>query len=242
MLKLSDTSGIMDTLSKYFSDKYESNNFFIYGSYAEYNHGFFVEPKDIDIVLYDVSQSNIEYDKEIYINIPYIPVPINLKAMFVDVIIDEAKRLEPKFFTMSFPTMQYELYTIIEILLDDKQKSEVRHCISNYSSKAYSKGKKKLTVEEDYDEYLGLKNLYHAFKFPLNAIWHYGTCNSLCDIEFMKLKDMWYLHDIRKLIWDTYTTSTGTKEERFKKLDIIIKPFYNTLMTRFRKQFPKDIK
>lgn len=121
------------------------------------------------------------------------------------------------------------------------QKHEIRKCISNFSAQAYNKGKKKLIVENDYNEYLGLKNIYHAFQFITDAKWYFHDGNLMCDMAFRKDFEIWELYDIRNKIFTTYQNSTGTLEERWKVLDSVMKPLYNAYMTDFRKLFPKEI-
>lgn len=228
---------LLNILKVHFLTNYNTTSFFIYGSYAELRKDFLLTPKDIDVILIDAS--NIEHGKEIIINIPEIDLPINICSKSIEEVKKDALNLEPKFFSTIFPSGSYELFCVLSDSMDMKTPKEIRHAISNFSSSAYNKGKKKLIVEEDYDEYLGLKNLYHAFKFVVYAMNYYDDINYASSFVDPKYYEIWYLNDIRKLIFNTYASSTGTNEERFKAVDIVIRPLYNALMTKFRKKFPK---
>lgn len=229
----------MGIISKYIDENYRTSIFFIYGSVAEYNRGYFVEPKDVDIIVVDGVSNN---GKEFEVQIPGIPIPVNIKILKMSEVIDEAKSLDPKYLCATYPVGSYEIYSTINDKLDFRAISTIRSSISYYSSAAYNKGKKKLTIEKDYNEYLGLKNILHAFKFPMQAIEYYKNDSDSSGSRALKnLGLVWYITDIRDLIFSTYASSTGTLEERFKTLDAVMKPLYNALMTEFRKIFPKEV-
>lgn len=215
----------------------DSAEFVIYGSFMEAKNGFLVDPKDIDVALvnyYGLSET-------IRVKIPNFDIPLEITPMYTADFIKELEELEPKYF--NFHASSIGLHSMIYDELDKKRGWEVRSQISSITSKAYNKGKKKLIVENDYDEYLGLKNLYHAFKFPVNAIWYYFNLDNgdIDTLTTIKHNHVWYLKDIHDIIFDTYNNSTGTLEERWKTLDAVIKPRYNKLMTDFRIRFPKKV-
>lgn len=234
-----DIKHILTTLEKFLLDEYDVNVYIMYGSFAEYRYGLFTEPKDIDINVFGMNGCTEPFE----VHIPGIPIPVSITPMTFSDFDREIDAFEPKYFVYwnhSLETSQYIRNRLYQMHYDTKPE-HIRKCVSSFSSKAYNKGKKKLIVKDDYDEYLGLKNLYHAFKFARLAIDTFGS-NKPFDISFAlmnKHRLMWDLKDTYDLIFDTYHNSTGTLEERFKHLDNIIKPRYNALMTEFRKYFPK---
>lgn len=229
---------ISQLIRNYIIDTFNTSEYLIYGSFAEYRSGYIVHPQDIDII---VTGSKIKVPDNYSVLISGVPIPLQINTMDKPEVFAEVERLEPKYLDVIYPASGFGLYSVIEDILDKKTKAEIRSAISSISSKAYNKGKKKLTVEGDIDEYLGLKNIYHAFKFVHYAMRRLSPLPH-SDTQFMKDKDIMEMYDIKRLILDTYNNSTGTLEERWKTLDTVIKPLYNTYMTEFRKVFPKEIK
>lgn len=185
----------------------------IYGSLIEAKIGLNVEVNDIDVMVFDNDKSKYRYDSAIKYEINWVTL---------DDIIHEIYN-EPKMLLCE-STLNIEPYF---------DKSKVRSSVSNVCSKAYNKGKKKLITESDYDEYLGLKNLYHAMKFPYFAKWKFINNNTYPP------EDIEYLNDIRSKIFSTYKSSTGTLDERFEAVNSWLKPEFNKTMTEFRINFPK---
>lgn len=233
-----DVSRINRLIHRYMIDNFNTSEYLIYGSFSEYRSGYIVYPQDIDLI---VTGSKIQVPENYSVLVNGIPIPLQINTMDKIDVFMEVERLEPKYLDIIYPVSGYGLYSVIEDILDRKTKAEIRSAISSISSKAYNKGKKKLTIEGDIDEYLGLKNIYHAFKFVHNAMRRLSPLPH-SDTQFLKDKDIMEMYDIKRLIWDTYNNSTGTLEERWKTLDTVIKPLYNTYMTQFRKVFPKEIK
>ncbi len=185
----------------------------IYGSVVERSIGLIHKPKDIDVMVnyggdsatyYGLMPTEIQYDVDM--------------EMLMNEIYNEPKML------LAVCNIDLEPYFDI---------TKVRSSVSNVCSKAYNKGKKKLIVSTDYNEYLGLKNLYHSMKFPFFAKWKF------IDKKYPQ-EDIDYLNDIYKRIFSTYENSTGTLEERFESVNSWLKPEFNKVMTEFRKNFPKE--
>lgn len=221
---------VLDKISEYFSE-IGFHNQVIYGSYIERMHGFEVEPNDIDVTIVVDGEPPEPRHKTFYLG--FVDIPINVEYMKRESFEAELNSMQPKYFMC---TSTVGLAKDIDIAFKKKEVHEIRSCISSITSKAFDKGKKKLTVEDDYDEVLGLKNLYHAFKFPYYAYWFYGEVS-----EDLKKHDVIDLNRIRSEIYETYQDSTGTHEERCAKLLEIIKPQHNALMTEFRTIFPKKV-
>lgn len=233
-----DVSRILRIIHQYVLDNFKTSEYVIYGSFSEYKSGYIVVPHDIDII---VVSSTITVPDNHSVLVRGIPIPLQISTMTKDELYMDVERLEPKYLDLIYPVSGYSLYSVMEDILDKKTKAEIRSAISSISSKAYNKGKKKLTVEGDIDEYLGLKNIYHAFKFVHMAMRRFAPLPH-SDTQFLKDKDIMEMYDIKRLIWDTYYNSTGTLDESWKTLDSVIKPLYNAYMTEFRKAFPKEIK
>lgn len=219
---------VLDKISEYFSEL-NFHNQVVYGSFIERMHGFEVEPNDIDVTIVVDGEPPEPRHKTFYLG--FTELPINVEFMKRESFEAELNSMQPKYFMC---TATAGLAKDIDMAFKKKELHEVRSCISSITSKAFDKGKKKLTVEDDYDEVLGLKNLYHAFKFPL-----YVTCFYFEDED--KEYGIKVLNDVHKLIYSVYSTSTGTYEERCAKLLEIIKPMHNALMTEFRLRFPKKV-
>ncbi|WNA15819.1 hypothetical protein XaC1_176 [Xanthomonas phage XaC1] len=186
----------------------------VYGSLIEGSIGLNVEVKDIDVMV---------LHNEKPLTSPSSPVPYELQYVTLDDIIHEIHN-EPKMLLVK-SNLDIEPYF---------DRSLVRSSVSNVCSKAYNKGKKKLIVADDYDEYLGLKNLYHAMKFPYFAKWKFIDNNTYPQ------EDIDFLNDTRNKIFSSYKESTGTLEERFEAVNSWLKPLFNSVMTDFRKNFPKE--
>lgn len=185
----------------------------IYGSVVERSIGLIHKPRDIDVMTNNEGSQGVLYG--------LIPIEVQYD-MDMEKLMHEIYN-EPK---MLLAVCNVDIEPYFDI-------TKVRSSVSNVCSKAYNKGKKKLTISTDYDEYLGLKNLYHAMKFPYFAKWKF------IDKKYPQ-EDIDYLNDIYVRIFDTYKNSTGTLEERFEAVNSWLKPEFNKTMTEFRKHFPKD--
>ncbi|EBS4516721.1 hypothetical protein DQT32_04835 [Salmonella enterica subsp. enterica serovar Braenderup] len=221
---------VLDQIHEYF---YELNfhNQVIYGSFIERMHGFNVEPNDIDVTIVVDGEPPEPRHKTFYLG--FTDLPINVEFMKRESFEAELNTMQPKYFMCTATT---GLAKDIDMAFKKKELHEVRSCISSIVSKAFDKGKKKLTVEDDYDEVLGLKNMYHAFKFIFYAKWFYYP-----DASQPKELEIEYLNDIRKNIYELYENSTGTLDERCQKVLNYAKSLLNAEMTGFRILFPKKV-
>lgn len=220
---------VLDKIFEYFQEL-NYNNVLIYGSYVEIFSGFDFEPNDIDVMIVVDDEPPEPRHKTFYLN-SITSLPINVEFMKRTSFKLELNSLQPKYFNCKTTAA---LQKDIDFSLSSKLPHEIRSCISSISSKAFDKGKKKLTVDEDFDEVLGLKNILHAFKFPLYAKWYYVD-------DSTKQFEIQTLNSLRVLIKEIYDDATGTKEEKVQQLMGYIKPIYNQLMTEFRIQFPKMV-
>lgn len=184
----------------------------IYGSVVERSIGLIHQPRDVDVM--------VNYEPN---GVPYGLLPVEIEYdMDMEKLMHEIYN-EPK---MLLAVCNIDIEEYFDI-------TKVRSSVSNVCSKAYNKGKKKLTISTDFDEYLGLKNLYHAMKFPYFAKWKFiDKCYPQEDID--------YLNDIYVRIFETYKNSTGTLEERFEEVNSWLKPEFNKTMSEFRVHFPKE--
>lgn len=222
----------------YFNDSWVEG-VIIVGSFAEANWGLSAVPRDIDVIV----QIDIGFTREN--ETLYLPecgnIPINVEYMHIYDVSRLATELEPKMlcFMTNKPLIMNRISFKLTVGL---KKSKVRKLVSRSTDRAFDKGRKKLVVPHDYDPVLGLKNLYHAFKFPIMAIWAF--CEFPNDTMNMTLirKDLhiMYLDDIRQKIEEIYYSTEGTLDERSRAVIEYAKPLHNKLMTEFRILFPKE--
>lgn len=107
----------------------------------------------------------------------------------------------------------------LRFVLDRKK---VRRAFSENSSHSWVKGKKKLTVPESFNEWIGKKSIYHAFRMIDYAIQldlygrisDFGRCNVILD-------------------------ELGAMSTNWDEIDAAMRPRYNSLMTEFKKAYPK---
>lgn len=226
-----DTQEIFNNIYKYFSEA-GYNNCIIYGSFVEEYYDLGVSsPNDIDVVLITDEEPPEKRHKTFYLN--FTELPINVEIMKRESFRAELNSMQPKYFMCACSNV--DIANEIRDEYENAELSKIRSCISSISSKAFDKGKKKLLVEDDYDEVLGLKNIYHAFKFPLYVMMNYSKEGG--NNYNTKLRRF---HDIHEIIYSTYKNSSGTLQERVDTLMQVVKPMHNEVMTEFRKQFPKD--
>lgn len=211
----------------------------IVGSFAEANWGLSAVPRDIDVIVQMVTGFNRENETV------YLPecgdIPINVEYLQDYEVYDLASNIEPKI--LCFMTNKTNIMNHISFRLTaGLKKSKVRKLVSRSTDRAFDKGRKKLVVPHDYDPVLGLKNLYHAFKFPIMAIWAF--CEFPNDTMNMTLirKDLhiMYLDDIRQKMEEIYYSTEGSLDERSRAVIEYAKPLHNKLMTEFRILFPKE--
>lgn len=207
-----DAKSIIDKTITLILNSYMETHTVVYGSIVERSIGLNVNPSDIDVILVNTKEVMSGMIEGLLMEIDYL----NLEDLIHE-IYNEPKML------LCESSIDLEPYFDV---------TKVRSSVSNVCSKAYNKGKKKLIVSTDYDEYLGLKNLYHAMKFPYFAKWKFIN-------KGYPPEDIEYLNNIRSKIFSTYEQSTGTLEERFESVNEWLKPEFNKVMTEFRKYFPK---
>lgn len=97
----------------------------------------------------------------------------------------------------------------------------LRHSVSKKSSNSWVKCKKKLTVEEGQED-IGMKSMFHAFRmvnFSIQLV-ETGTI-----YDFSQANHFW--KDIQEIGPD------------WQKLETIMKPKYNNILSEFRKVAPK---
>lgn len=209
----------------------------IVGSFAEANWGLGAIPRDIDVIV--AMQFGFTKDNETI----YLPecgdIPINVEYLQVHDIWELCSKLEPKM--LCFMTNNTSLLNRISFRLTvGLATSKIRKHVSRSTDRAFDKGRKKLVIPDDYDPVLGLKNLYHAFKFPIMAIWAFKEYFESDSIAFFR-KDLhiMYLDDIRQKMEDIYYSTEGTLDERSRAVIEYAKPLHNKLMSEFRILFPK---
>lgn len=212
----------------------------ILGSFAESFWGLNAKPRDIDVIV--VLEDGLLRDDETI----YLPecgnIPINVEYLYAEDVFHMCNVLEPKL--LCFRTNKRSMHSRITMSLTyGVQKSKVRKLISRSTDRAFDKGRKKLVVPDDYDPVLGLKNLYHAFKFPILAMWAFyiphKTDSEHTAYHRMQLHIM-FLNDIRIKMEEIYYSTEGTLDERSRAVIDYAKPLHNKLMSEFRILFPKE--
>lgn len=222
---------VVDKIFKYFNEL-GFDNIVIYGSYIERMRGFDVHPNDIDVaIVMDEKPPEMRHKS---LQLDFTEHIINVEFMHRKSFKSELNSMQPKYFMcVANPDIQ----NYIDFAFNSTEIHEVRSGISSITSKAFDKGRKKLLIEDDYDEVLGLKNIYHAFKFPLYAKWYFYP--ELAERDY--ITDIQYLNEIHKGIYETYNNSTGTLEERCSTVVKFAKSEHLSLMTGFRLLFPKKV-
>lgn len=223
---------------------------FMYGSASRYleSHGTMPEPRDIDMI----SLPTYMYPPGEYtVYVPSCSLPVNVNVMSFNDIVSEAKSGQMKYFSTSWcytRSNNYSSYQQWRKLVHENISFEsldwYREITSSASSKAFNKGKKKLTVLEDYDKILGLKNLFHSVCFPIYITQHvllqsatsnndYNICDEVMDNHYVKLRTLW--EDMN----DIYDSTEGDLLAKADAVVKFVKPIYNSTMSDFRKLFPK---
>lgn len=211
----------------------------IVGSFAEANWGLSAIPRDIDVIV-QIGPGWHAEDETIYL--PECGnLPINVQYLYDQEIYDLCKNLEPKMlcWLTNDNNLNNQMAFRLTVGLD---KRTVRKKISRSTDRAFDKGRKKLVIPDDYDPVLGLKNLYHAFKFPIMAIWSFHEFPD--DTYYMTLHrkelHIMYLDSIRIKMEEIYYSTEGTLDERSRAVIEYAKPLHNKLMSEFRILFPKE--
>jgi hypothetical protein len=105
----------------------------------------------------------------------------------------------------------------------DKQK--LRTSISTITSNSWVKGKKKLTVANDYDKYLAIKSVFHSLRIldfgiqiaTENKIYNYSSTNWLY-YELVELSDKYERDELWDIIDNKYRSLYNSKSTEFKRL------------------------
>lgn len=227
-----------NAIYKYF-DEPRVEGVIIVGSFAEANWGLSAAPRDIDVIV----QMELGFSRPN--ETLYLPecgdIPINVEYMHVYDVSRLASDLEPKM--LCFMSNKQLITNRISFKLTvGLNKSKVRKLVSRSTDRAFDKGRKKLVIPADYDPVLGLKNLYHAFKFPIMAMWAFCEYpnESLDTLLLRKDLHIMYLDDVRQKMEEIYYSTEGTLDERSRAVIEYAKPLHNKLMSEFRILFPKE--
>lgn len=221
----------------------------IYGSWCDYfNYEYDSKyPNDIDVI-------NIVYDEancgEISLNLKSIDIPVNVENMTNDQFRDELSRGEMKYYNI-YPLIDTKIsnttvyHARIGHYLTQKSKGQIRKEGSSAADKAFNKGKKKLTVLEDFDKVLGLKNIWHSINFPYQIMrwWDRYSVESNKQFEVNRLREEFkniQLIEIRDRIYEIYESTEGDYLQKAQAVIDYAKPIHNAAMTEFRKRYPKD--
>lgn len=105
----------------------------------------------------------------------------------------------------------------------DKQK--LRTSISTITSNSWVKGKKKLTVANDYDKYLAIKSVFHSIRIldfgiqiaTESKIYNYSSMNWLY-YELVELSNKYERDELWNIIDNKYRSLYNSKSTEFKRL------------------------
>lgn len=202
-----------------------------YGSFVEALCGEPIHPRDIDVLVFvkDASEERTES-----LTVPFVDLPVNVEYITLDKYREELHRIEPKYLCVY--SNNNNILLRHGTRLGIKSTEIVRKNISRAADRALDKGRKKLLISSDYDPVLGLKNIYHSVKFPIYAIRAYKIDENY---DFHKDLDTIFLMNFKSNLERIYYNSTGTLAERCHELMSFAKPIHNSVMTEFRKHFPK---
>lgn len=231
---------------KYLNLNYPGARLLIYGSSIEMTY----EPSDIDVMVIGSSTAS----SQTVIDIPEVDFPIDIQFLTEAEYNSKRDNLDMALLSYWYCT-PHGMVNITEEesgRLFSANPAKTREAVSKASSAAWAKGHKKLTVQEDYNEVLGIKNIIHSIKFPMRAV-EIMIIKSLIDalsdnsydisktqrlMDYMKESNetIKYLRERSDDIYSSFG-SASDKWERFKS---VAKPVYNAEMTKFRQYFPKE--
>lgn len=185
--------------------------------YGSRVYGTYTETSDLDVVvLVDTTQSPTEWKTD---DVP--PSILDYKIMdtstFQQMLDEQEISVIEAFFTSPLGD-NGEFKHLFKYTVDP---CKLRHSVSKKSSNSWVKCKKKLTVEEGQD-LIGMKSMFHAFRMVDFAIQLVKT-NTIYD--FSSANHFW--KDIQEIGPD------------WQKLETIMKPKYNNILSEFRKVAPK---
>lgn len=239
-----------DIMNELHTVGFDGNIMLIYGSYVHYKQsgGITHSPNDVDIM---ATPSNKYAPGEYTVHLKCVNVPVNVNVMTVEQIVAEISRGEMKYYSAEWAISDYNSFTSLSTYIEwmkslsDKPLHWHRSAVSSAADKAFNKGKKKLTVLDDYDKELGLKNLHHSVCFPLIAKIFILDSDAQTDEDYiqkaertdnMHLRMASFWEDLNEL----YDSTEGSLEDKAKVVVQFAKKVYNSTMTEFRKDFPKE--
>lgn len=101
--------------------------------------------------------------------------------------------------------------------------TKLRTSISTITSNSWVKGKKKITVHNDYDPYLGIKSIFHSIRIldfgcqiaSENKIVNYGSVNWLYN-DLIFLWERYHRDELWEIINDRYKSKFNEMSSKFK--------------------------
>lgn len=145
----------IEQLEKRCGLRYPSEDIFCYGSWV---YGTFNDKSDRDFIIITNEKSGQYSDNLLNVN-------FYTKREFQQKIWDhEPSALETYFLPNEFILKKTNNYIFL------LNKAKLRQEFSSKSSNSFVKCKKKLTVEKDYDPYVGKKSLFHSLRILLFGI------------------------------------------------------------------------
>lgn len=187
------------------------NGYFIYGSQL---YGTTTSQSDIDCAVIG------EYDYNGTVDSYYSP------STFKDML----HKHEPtamEGYSLQFVDVSNTFHNFDSRIIIDIDLGQLRAMYSGFSSNSFSKAKKKLKVEKDYDRYASMKSLFHCIRIPI-----FGT--QIAKNGF--ISNFREANDIFHEIVNDYNKTDG---EVLELIGSKYKKIRNEVSTEFRKYAPK---
>ena len=208
-------------------------------------------PKDIDVMVI----GSTERSGQRIIEIDTVPFPLDVQFLSQAEYQTKRDNLDMAFLSCWFctPGGRVDITDSDAAVLFTQDPYKTRDAISRNSSAAWAKGHKKLTVLQDYDQNLGIKNIMHSVYFPqravelmhmqmlLNSLKTGSTLQStegLVQIMKEQQEVNKYLQQESERIYST--DNSCSTEEKWGEFKLIVKPELNKAMSKFRTYFPKE--
>jgi predicted nucleotidyltransferase len=181
-------------------------------------YGSATKDSDTDIIVVVDDNANLTEIEESYKNREGLDVEVLRYTDFQNLLYDMDVRALECYFSEPQNNFNTQLYTFVY------DEIKLRKQFSKTSSNSWVKGKKKLTIEKDYDVRCGIKSIFHSFRILDFAIQI---------ASYQQIQD-WTRYNY--ILEDLYTKSEAmTGDELWDYITEKYKPLYNNLKSVFKK-------
>lgn len=221
----------------------------IYGSWCYYEKYKFDDkyPNDIDVINIVHEESE---EGEFTLELNCIDIPVNVECMTLQHFRQDYKTPQIKYLGIGLAGSNNSSINHIFLYLGavhsyyaELPKNVVRTMCSSSSSKAFNKGVKKLTLDDDYDKDLGLKNIWHSIHFISIVDSYYKSYDDSLNVAEYALYteyNMLRCIPMRDMIYKIYEETEGSLQDKAQAVIDYAKPLRNKLMTEFRALYSKE--